>query len=128
MGLGKTAAVLHYIDEVKPETVLIVAPKRVATTVWRQEAINWGLSDVAEKMVVVDGSPKKRAALIADKSKPYKVIGRDNMKDVEGYCCDVLVLDELTSFKNHDTKRSKICYGITARQKIGLTGTLQAVI
>jgi SNF2 family DNA or RNA helicase len=45
MGLGKTAAVLHYIDEVKPETVLIVAPKRVATTVWRQEAINWGLSD-----------------------------------------------------------------------------------
>jgi SNF2 family DNA or RNA helicase len=123
MGLGKTAAVLHYIDEVKPETVLIVAPKRVATTVWRQEAINWGLSDVAEKMVVVDGSPKKRSKLLEDKSKPYKVIGRDNMKDVEGYCCDVLVLDELTSFKNHDTKRSKICYGITAKQKIGLTGT-----
>ena len=60
MGLGKTAAVLHYIDEVKPETVLIVTPKRVATTVWRQEAINWGLSDIAEKMVVVDGSPKLR--------------------------------------------------------------------
>ena len=33
MGLGKTAAVLHYINEIKPESVLIVAPKRVAETV-----------------------------------------------------------------------------------------------
>lgn len=49
MGLGKTAAVLHYIDEIKPESVLIVAPKRVAETVWMQEAEKWGLSSIAEK-------------------------------------------------------------------------------
>ena len=126
MGLGKTAAVLHYLAEVKPGSVLIVAPKRVASTVWRQEAEEWGLFDIAEKMIVVEGTPKKRKELLADKSKPYKVIGRDNLKDVIGYCCDILVLDELTSFKNHTTKRSKICYGITARQKIGLTGTFTA--
>ena len=126
MGLGKTAAVLHYIDEIKPESVLIVAPKRVAETVWMQEAEKWGLSSIAEKMIIVSGTKKQREKAIADAMKPYKIIGRDNLKDVIGYCCDILVLDELTSFKNHTTKRSKICYGITARQKIGLTGTFTA--
>ena len=126
MGLGKTAAVLHYINEIKPKSVLIVAPKRVAETVWMQEAEKWGLSSIAEKMIIVSGTKKQREKAIADAMKPYKVIGRDNLKDVIGYCCDILVLDELTSFKNHTTKRSKICYGITARQKIGLTGTFTA--
>ena len=126
MGLGKTAAVLHYIDEIKPKSVLIVAPKRVAETVWMQEAEKWGLSSIAEKMIIVSGTKKQREKAIADAMKPYKIIGRDNLKDVIGYCCDILVLDELTSFKNHTTKRSKICYGITARQKIGLTGTFTA--
>ena len=126
MGLGKTAAVLHYINEINPESVLIVAPKRVAETVWKQEAEKWGLTELAEKMIIVSGTKKQREKAIADAMKPYKVIGRDNLKDVIGYCCDILVLDELTSFKNHTTKRSKICYGITARQKIGLTGTFTA--
>lgn len=126
MGLGKTAAVLHYISEVKPETLLIIAPKRVATTVWKQEAENWKLFDIANKMVVVEGTAKKRKELLADNSRPYKIIGRDNMKDIVGYKCDILILDELTSFKTHTSKRSKICYGITAQQKIGLTGTFTA--
>ena len=126
MGLGKTAAILHYIDYAKPKTLLIVAPKRVAETVWMQEAEKWGLSSIAEKMIIVSGTKKQREKAIADAMKPYKIIGRDNLKDVIGYCCDILVLDELTSFKNHTTKRSKICYSITARQKIGLTGTFTA--
>ena len=62
MGLGKTAAVLHYIDKLRPPTCLIVAPKRVAETVWRQEAEKWGLWSVAESMVVVKGTPKQRKA------------------------------------------------------------------
>ena len=41
MGLGKTAAVLHYIDYAKPKTLLIVAPKFVALNVWKQEAEKW---------------------------------------------------------------------------------------
>ena len=126
MGLGKTAAVLHYIDEIKPESVLIVAPKRVAETVWMQEAEKWGLSSIAEKMIIVSGTKKQREKAIADAMKPYKIIGRDNVKDIVGCKVDVLVLDELTSFKSHDSKRSKIIYGITARQRIGLTGTFLA--
>jgi SNF2 family DNA or RNA helicase len=42
MGLGKTAAVLHFLDYTRRlyphATALIVAPKRVAETVWMQEA------------------------------------------------------------------------------------------
>ena len=101
--------------------VLIVAPKRVAETVWMQEAEKWGLSSIAEKMIIVSGTKKQREKAIADASKPYKIIGRDNVKDVAGCKVDVLVLDELTSFKSHNSKRSKIIYGITARQRIGLT-------
>ncbi|HAS72614.1 MAG TPA: DEAD/DEAH box helicase, partial [Clostridiales bacterium UBA8960] len=53
MGLGKTAAVLHYIDEAKPKSLLIVAPKFVALNVWRQESSKWGLTDLAEKLTIV---------------------------------------------------------------------------
>ena len=81
----------HYIDYAKPKTLLIVAPKRVAETVWMQEAEKWGLTELAEKMIIVSGTKKQREKAIADAMKPYKIIGRDNLKDVIGYCCDILV-------------------------------------
>lgn len=126
MGLGKTAATLHFINETKPGTLLIVAPKRVAETVWMQEAEKWGLCDMAQRMVIVAGSKAKRLKAIADESKPYKIISRDNLTDIEGMSFDCVVLDELTSFKNHESKRSKIIQSIKSNQKIGLTGTFLA--
>lgn len=124
MGLGKTSAVLHYIAEANPATVLIVAPKRVAETVWMQEANKWRLSDVCDKMIVVSGSPKKRAQALANEAKPYKIIGRDNLQDVEGSEWSLLVIDELTSFKNVESKRTDIICSIKSGQTIGLTGTM----
>ena len=56
-GLGKTASILHYIDEVKPSTVLIVAPKRVAEQVWRQESSKWGLTEIANLRLTRRDSP-----------------------------------------------------------------------
>jgi len=126
MGLGKTATVLHYIATTNPATCLIVAPKRVAETVWQQEAAKWGLGDVAERMIVVKGTKAQRAKALADTSRPYKIIGRDNMADVKDWRCDLLVLDELTSFKTISSQRSKAVASITAAQKIGLTGTFLA--
>lgn len=126
MGLGKTAATLHYLNDAKPVTCIIVAPKRVAETVWLQEAEKWGLTEIASKMVIVAGSPHKRAKMLMDTEKPYKIISRDNLKDVQGYSCDILIFDELTSFKNHDSNRSIYCRSIKAVQKIGLTGTFLA--
>lgn len=126
MGLGKTAAVLHYVAAKAPQRVLIVAPKRVAETVWLQEAQKWSLYTVADKMVIVKGTAAQRAAALKDDSKPYKIISRDNLKDVVYGCYDLLIIDELTSFKNLISIRSENIRTIKATQKIGLTGTFLA--
>lgn len=126
MGLGKTAAVLSYLNTAKPSTACIIAPKRVAETVWLQEAIKWGWLSLADKMIIVAGTPKKRAAALSDKTHPYKIVGRENVNALAGMIFDILVLDELTSFKNVEAARTKAVCRIIARQKIGLTGTFLA--
>ena len=121
MGLGKTAAVLHYIDKVRPASVLIVAPKRVAEHVWRQEAEKWGLDDVAERLAIVAGTKARRKQII--ENNDYLIIGRDNLSDVEGMSFDLLVMDELTSYKNPMSNRTDFICSIKAKQRIGMTGT-----
>ena len=121
LGLGKTASVLHYIEKAKPKSVLIVAPKRVAETVWKQEAEKWNLQHLSERLVIVAGSKAKRQNLI--QSSDYLIIGRDNLQDVAGRAFDLLVMDELTSFKNHASNRTDAICSIKANKRIGLTGT-----
>ena len=121
LGLGKTASVLHYIEKAKPKSVLIVAPKRVAETVWKQEAEKWNLQHLSERLVIVAGSKAKRQNLI--QSSDYLIIGRDNLADVAGMAFDLLVMDELTSFKNHASNRTDAICSIKANKRIGLTGT-----
>lgn len=125
MGLGKTASVLHYIEQARPSTCLVVAPKRVAESVWLEEAQKWGLS-CADKMCKVTGTPKKRTAALLDAAHPYKIVGRDNLKDLQGWRFDLLVIDELTSFKTCTSGRSRHLLSIEAKQRIGLTGTFLA--
>lgn len=120
-GLGKTASILHYIDEVKPASVLIVAPKRVCEQVWKQEAEKWGLTEIANRLTIVAGTKAKRRQLI--QSSAYLIIGRDNLADVEGMRFSLLVMDELTSFKNPQSKRTDFVCSIVADQRIGMTGT-----
>lgn len=126
MGLGKTASVLHFLEWLKPKSVLIVAPKRVAESVWKQEAEKWGLSYCAQRMVIVSGTKAKRSATLKDAEHPYKIISRDNVGDCMNACVDVLVIDELTSFKSISSKRSQYLMTIRADRKIGLTGTFLA--
>lgn len=136
MGLGKTAAVLHYLDRLRPHSCLIVAPKRVAETVWRQEAEKWGLWSVAESMEIVKGTAKQRRAALDDALHPYKVIGRDNLGDLfepKDYTSplmsfELVVLDELTSFKSIDSKRTRRVFSLArnASRCAGLTGTFLA--
>jgi SNF2 family DNA or RNA helicase len=126
MGLGKTAATLTYVAQARPKDLLIIAPKRVAESVWLQEAEKWGYDDVASKMVIVKGTPKQRAKALADHEHPYKIISRDNLKDVYGWRTDLLIIDELTSFKSVQSKRTQAAMSIRAARKIGLTGTFLA--
>lgn len=126
MGLGKTAAVLSYIAKTMPKSVLIIAPKRVAETTWKQEAEKWQLQDVADRMVIVSGTPKKRKDALDDNTRPYKIVSRDNVKDIQGWTTDLLVIDELTTFKNIESKRTKAVLSINAERKVGMTGTFLA--
>lgn len=126
MGLGKTIAVLTYIHRNQPNSLLIVAPKRVAESVWKQEAEKWGLTDIADKMVIVKGTPKKRTQALNDTTHPYKIISREHVKEVAGDYYDVVVFDELTSFKNITSNRTCNAASIRASRKIGLTGTFLA--
>lgn len=134
MGLGKTASTLAWLDwQVRrwekrttlPYKVIIVAPKRVAETVWKQEAEKWGLS-IAEKMIIVSGSPAKRKLALVDHKCSIKIISRDNLADVKNYTVNALIIDELTSFKNINASRTKYVLSINADVRVGLTGTFLA--
>lgn len=126
MGLGKTAAVWSYIREAQPASVCIVAPKRVAENTWKQEAEKWGWSDIAVRCAIVSGTPKNRKAALQDESKPYKIVSRECVKEVQDWSFDLLVIDELTSFKNPESKRTRSVCSIHAKRKVGLTGTFLA--
>lgn len=130
MGLGKTISVLAWLNWYvvqKPNTrAVIIAPKRVAENNWLQEAQKWGLSELCERMTICTGNRKKIYANWRDKTKPIKIISRDYCAVYANAKTDVLILDELTSFKSHDAARSKAVQSISAKIKIGLTGTFLA--
>lgn len=133
MGLGKTAAVLAWLDwAVRTErvrTCLIVAPKRVAENQWQQEANKWLYGDLFARMVICSGVAKKRLSALTDEAKPIKILSRDNVKDLETVKMlnfDALIIDELTSFKTIDSKRTETMLKVNARYKVGLTGTFLA--
>lgn len=131
MGLGKTAAVLAWLDwyarkrnyEIR---CLIVAPKRVAENNWLQEAKKWGFEELCGLMVICAGTAKKRAKALSDDTKPIKICSRDNYKDFLSMRTDVLILDELTSYKSHEAARSRAVRSVQANIKVGLTGTFLA--
>lgn len=126
MGLGKTISVLTYLQQTKPATALIIAPKRVAETVWLQEAQKWNLT-IANLFTICKGTKIQRNKAFADHSKPYKIISRENIKDIpQNITWGVLILDELTSYKNIKSKRTEAVIQIKAHQYIGLTGTFLA--
>src|SRR5690554_2250925 len=106
---------------------MIIAPKQVALTVWKQEAEKWNLK-IKDKFVIVPGGTKKqREDRLNHTEYPYKIVSRDNLNDLDlNQKYDLLIIDELTSFKNPSSKRSKLVYRIKANQKVGLTGTILA--
>ena len=131
MGLGKTAAVLAWMDWYARRRNynvrgLIIAPKRVAENNWLQEAQKWGMVQLADRMIICAGTPQKRAKAWNNNAQPIKICSRDNFKDFIGERVDFLVLDELTSYKNSEAKRTQAVASISAPVKIGLTGTFLA--
>ena len=132
MGLGKTVSTLtalqDLMDDCEVSRVLVVAPKKVAETTWTTEAQKWEhLKSL--RVVKVLGTEKQRCLALQEKADVY-VTGRDNFVWLVGKYggmlpFDVLVIDELTSFKSSKSERFKAMRIAvpTVRRVIGLTGT-----
>ncbi len=132
-GLGKTVITLTAIAELmhnrfEISKALVIAPLRVAENVWDVEAKKWDhLKHL--RVAKVLGSEKKRIQALNTNADIY-VINRENTKWLVDYYkkdwpFDMLVLDELSSFKSHRAKRFKALRKVRplCKRVVGLTGT-----
>lgn len=130
-GLGKTSIALTAIDDMLHDTfeirkVLVVAPIRVAKVSWPDEIQKWDhLSDLRYSLAV--GTKEERLAALKADAEVY-IINRENLPwliESTSFDYDMVVLDELSSFKNWQSKRFRAFMKIRPRLKrvIGLTGT-----
>ena len=132
-GLGKTVITLTAIAELMHNRfeitkALVIAPLRVAENVWDAEARKWDhLKHL--RIVKVLGSKSERIQALNTSADIY-VINRENTKWLVDYYqkdwpFDLLVLDELSSFKSHRAKRFKALRKVRplCKRVVGLTGT-----
>ena len=111
--------------------VLVIGPLRVARSVWPEERQKWDGLDFL-KMSVMVGDAKQRAAALLTQADMY-VINMDNVKWLTDYLekhnmpwpFDMVVIDELSSFKNHQSQRWRALRKVRPYIKriVGLTGT-----
>ena len=133
MGLGKTVITLTALsdllfDSFEAHKVLVIAPLRVARDTWPDELGKWEhLSNLRFSLAV--GTEAERKTTLWAKADIY-IINRENVQwliEESGipFCFDTLVVDELSSFKNHQTKRFRSLMKVRPKVKriIGLTGT-----
>lgn len=133
MGLGKTVITLTAIndlmfDSFEVHKVLVIAPKRVAATAWPDEIRKWDHLRHLRYAVAV-GSVDERIAALQSDADIY-LINRENVTwliDESGlpFDYDMVVIDELSSFKSGGTKRFRSLLRVRpkVRRIVGLTGT-----
>jgi SNF2 family DNA or RNA helicase len=133
MGLGKTIITLTAINDLKfnrfsVSKVLVIAPKKVAESTWVKERAKW---DHLKMLRVIPclGNLTKRVKALNTPADIY-VINRENVQWLCEYYrnawpFDMVVVDEFSSFKNHDSKRFKSLTWVRKHIKrfVGLTGT-----
>lgn len=133
MGLGKTSITLTAIrnllfDSFEVYRVLVIAPLRVARDTWTAEADKWDHLQDLICSVAVGNEAQRRAALL--RPADVYIINRENVQwliEESGINLDIdmIVIDELSSFKNHNTKRFRSLLKIRPKVSriVGLTGT-----
>ena len=133
MGLGKTSITLTAIhnllfDSFEVCKVLVIAPLRVAKNTWTDEIKKWEhLSTLTYSLIV--GNENERLSALNEQTYIY-IINRENVdwlvnKSGYKFDFDMVVIDELSSFKNHQSKRFKSLMKVRPLVKriVGLTGT-----
>lgn len=136
MGLGKTVITLTAVrllmyDRFEISKVLVIAPLKVAEDTWSREAEKWDhLRDLRISRIL--GSAKQRIAAIRSDADVY-VVNRENtawlvnrfLKAKQPWPYDMVVIDELSSFKSGQSQRFKAVRKIRPQVQriVGLTGT-----
>lgn len=133
MGLGKTVVTLTIINDLRYNRFqirkcLVIAPKKVAEDTWTREQSKWDHLHLL-KVVPVLGSQTKRVKALNSPGDVY-VTNRENVSWLVDYYrndwpFDMVVIDEMSSFKSHQAKRFKALKSIRGHinRIIGLTGT-----
>lgn len=132
MGMGKTAITLMVVEYLMYEMfeiykVLVVCPLRVTRT-WKDEIEKWEQLSGTRYSIVTGTAAQRKKALEADAD--IYIINRENVpwlveKSGCPFMFDMVVIDELSSFKNHQTARHKALMRVRpkVRRIVGLTGT-----
>ncbi|MFH6625953.1 DEAD/DEAH box helicase [Streptococcus suis] len=133
MGMGKTATTLSAVNELmfdrfEVTKVLVIAPLRVSNTVWSDEIEQWTeLRHLRYSKIV--GTPKQRKVALQKDADIY-IVNRENLPWLVEQCSpyfkwDMVVIDELSSFKSWQSKRFKAFMAMRPYMKriVGLTGT-----
>lgn len=136
MGLGKTVITLTAIEDLiynrfEVSKVLVIAPLRVAEDTWSRECDKWDhLKDLTVSKIL--GTPRQRRLALAQDADVY-VINRENVVWLtnelssigNGWFFDMVVIDELSSFKSPKAQRFRALKKYISRSTrvVGLTGT-----
>lgn len=133
MGMGKTSITLTAISDLmydyfRVRKVLIIAPIRVADATWPAEINKWDHTKGLTYAKIL-GDRKQRLVGLAQDADVY-LINRENVQWLVEQCgsrwpYDMVVIDELSSFKNPKAKRFKAIKRVLPKVKyfVGLTGT-----
>lgn len=133
MGLGKTIitlTALHtlILDRFEVRRVLLIAPLRVARDTWPAEIGKWDHLQGLTYSVAVGAAAERRAALRQDVH--IHIVNRENVQwliEESGlpFDYDMIVIDELSSFKSYQAKRFRSLLKMRPRVQriVGLTGT-----
>ena len=123
-----TAVADLLFDSFSVRRVLVIAPLRVARDTWPQEVKKWDHLEGLRVSVAVGTETERRVAL--QRSADIYVINRENVqwlieKSGVAWDWDMVVVDELSSFKNPQAKRFKALMKIRGKVKriVGLSGT-----
>lgn len=133
LGLGKTVITLTAVDELlydrfEVSRVLVIAPLRVAQDTWTRETAKWDHLKHLRIARVLGTEKQRRAALEEDAD--IWVINRENVDWLvnlygQRWPFDMVVIDELSSFKASGTRRFRALRKVRPLIKriVGLTGT-----
>lgn len=133
MGLGKSVITLTALfdlclDQFLIRKVLVIAPLRVARDTWPLEIEKWNHLDELTYSVAVGTEGERLSALT--KSADVYLINRENVdwlinKSGYSFDFDMVVIDELSSFKSYQAKRFRSLLKVRPKVKriVGLTGT-----